>query len=141
VPVVIVSLHWGNEYQHQPTAQQRKIARTLMESGQVDLIVGHHAHVVQPIQRINGRWVVFGMGNHISGQVPVGQRVATQHGVLVEVTITQLPDGSATVGVPVIHPTWNDTRTKKVHLTADLPNLKAARSSEALTRRIATPRG
>jgi poly-gamma-glutamate capsule biosynthesis protein CapA/YwtB (metallophosphatase superfamily) len=141
VPIVIVSLHWGNEYQHQPTAQQRNIARTLMESGNVDLIVGHHAHVVQPIERVNGRWVVFGMGNHVSGQTPVGQRVDTQHGVLVEVAVTQLPDGTATVGVPVIHPTWNDTRTKRVYLTANLPNLKAARASEALTRKIAAPRG
>src|SRR5262249_53933595 len=61
--VVIVSLYWGVEYQHQPTAGQTALARRLLADPAVDLIVGCHAHITQPFQKINGKWVVYGMGN------------------------------------------------------------------------------
>jgi len=64
--VVIASLHWGNEFQSEPTAQQRSIAATLLEDDSVDLIVGHHAHVVQPFEQVNGKWVAYGLGNHLA---------------------------------------------------------------------------
>jgi poly-gamma-glutamate capsule biosynthesis protein CapA/YwtB (metallophosphatase superfamily) len=64
--VVIASLHWGNELQSRPTAQQREIARRLLADESVDLIVGHHAHVVQPFEQINGKWVAYGLGNHVA---------------------------------------------------------------------------
>ena len=51
---VIVSLHWGAEGRHAPTRYQRDVAAWLTASDSVDLIVGHHAHVVQPIEEING---------------------------------------------------------------------------------------
>ena len=41
-------------------------AAWLTASDSVDLIVGHHAHVVQPIEQVNGVWVVFGLGNVLS---------------------------------------------------------------------------
>lgn len=64
--VVIASLHWGGEYQSQPSAQQRELAVTLLADDAVDLIVGHHAHVVQPFEQINGKWVAYGLGNHLA---------------------------------------------------------------------------
>jgi Bacterial capsule synthesis protein PGA_cap len=64
--VVIVSLHWGMEYQHAPTAQQRALARQLLADPAVDLIIGCHAHVTQPVEQINGKWVVYGMGNLVA---------------------------------------------------------------------------
>ncbi|GAA3210534.1 CapA family protein [Actinocorallia longicatena] len=67
---VIVSLHWGTEYRHAPNAMQVKVARALLASPAVDLIVGHHAHVVQPIGRAsNGEYVAYGMGNLLAGQI------------------------------------------------------------------------
>jgi poly-gamma-glutamate capsule biosynthesis protein CapA/YwtB (metallophosphatase superfamily) len=66
--LVILNLHWGAEYVHTPTAAQRAIARRLRRSGAVDLIVGQHAHVVQPIRRLRGRFVVYGEGNFLSAQ-------------------------------------------------------------------------
>jgi poly-gamma-glutamate capsule biosynthesis protein CapA/YwtB (metallophosphatase superfamily) len=66
--LVILNLHWGAEYVHAPTAVQRAIARRLRRSGAVDLIVGQHAHVVQPIRRLRGRFVVYGEGNFLSAQ-------------------------------------------------------------------------
>ena len=65
--LVVVSLHWGDEFHHDPTAYQRTVARQLLRGDAVDLIVGHHAHVVQPIRRLEGNWVAYGMGNSFSG--------------------------------------------------------------------------
>lgn len=67
---VLVALHWGTEYQHAPTAYQRSVARAVTRSPDVDLVYGHHAHVVQPIRRVNGTWVAFGLGNFVAQQDP-----------------------------------------------------------------------
>lgn len=64
--VVIASLHWGEEYQHAPTDEQVTLARRLLADPAIDLIVGHHAHVVQPFERIDGEWVAYGLGNHVA---------------------------------------------------------------------------
>ena len=67
---VIVSLHWGAEFRHQPTGSQRKLAEALTASRNIDLIVGHHAHVLQPIEYVNDKPVLFGLGNFLSNQAP-----------------------------------------------------------------------
>jgi hypothetical protein len=64
--VVIVSLHWGIEYQHDVTPDQSALAKKLLADPSIDLIVGHHAHVVQPIEKIGDKWVAYGMGNQIA---------------------------------------------------------------------------
>ncbi|MEU0795298.1 CapA family protein [Amycolatopsis sp. NPDC005961] len=64
--VVIASLHWGVEYQHDPTAEQRSQAKKLLASDDIDLIVGHHAHVVQPFEKIGDKWVAYGLGNSVA---------------------------------------------------------------------------
>jgi hypothetical protein len=68
--VVVVSLHWGTEYQEAPNAAQKRIAEELAASGEIDLIVGHHAHVLQPAAMVGGIPVLYGMGNLWSGQGP-----------------------------------------------------------------------
>lgn len=69
---VIVSLHWGNEYQFLPSREQRELAQFLADRG-VTLIIGHHPHVVQPLEWLEGRdgnltLVMFSLGNFISNQ-------------------------------------------------------------------------
>lgn len=64
--LVVVSLHWGVEYT-QPTMWQRQTAARLARSPAIDLLVGHHAHVVQPVTRTHGTWVAYGLGNLLSG--------------------------------------------------------------------------
>jgi poly-gamma-glutamate synthesis protein (capsule biosynthesis protein) len=69
---VIVSLHWGNEYQLKPSPQQRDLARFLADQG-VTLVIGHHPHVVQPLEwqeGANGRstLVMYSLGNFVSNQ-------------------------------------------------------------------------
>jgi poly-gamma-glutamate capsule biosynthesis protein CapA/YwtB (metallophosphatase superfamily) len=71
---VIVTIHWGTEYQHSPSAAQRSLASKLTRSKYITAVVGQHAHVVQPIRWIHGKPVVFGEGNLLSGQVKPGTR-------------------------------------------------------------------
>lgn len=68
--LTVVSLHWGVEPLTTPTAFQMQVAERLTRSPLVDAIVGHHAHVVQPIERVNGKVVAYGMGNFLSGMRP-----------------------------------------------------------------------
>lgn len=70
--LVLVSIHWGDEYALLPTNWQRKVAAELVEAG-ADIILGHHPHVLQPIESIaasDGRvaLVAFSLGNFISSQ-------------------------------------------------------------------------
>lgn len=68
---VVVSVHWGDEYQHLPTRRHREIAARFVEAG-ADLILGHHPHVLQPVEILEagGRSAVvaFSLGNFISNQ-------------------------------------------------------------------------
>ena len=81
--VVLVNLHWGTEFRHAPDRLQLALARRLAGSGLITAIVGQHVHVVQPIRRIFGRWVVFGEGNLLSNQTAACCPAATQDGMLV----------------------------------------------------------
>ena len=67
---VVVLLHWGQEYRSTPTPFQREVAKRLLGAPEVDLILGHHVHVVQPIERVGSKWVAYGMGNSLSNQTP-----------------------------------------------------------------------
>ena len=86
---VVVLLHWGQEYQSAPTPSQRQLAKRLLGAPEVDLILGHHAHVVQPIQRVGTKWVAYGMGNSLSNQTPSCCAAGAQDGVLVKVTVAE----------------------------------------------------
>ncbi|MZG06736.1 CapA family protein [Streptomyces sp. SID5614] len=70
--VVVLSAHWGTEWQDEPDAQQRELAERLTASTDrgrpdIDLIIGTHAHVPQAYEKVNGTWVVYGMGDQIAG--------------------------------------------------------------------------
>ncbi|MEV6396078.1 CapA family protein [Streptomyces sp. NPDC051907] len=70
--VVVVSLHWGTEWETDPDGQQLSLGRVLTASRtdgrpDIDLILGTHAHVPQAYEKVNGTWVVYGMGDQIAG--------------------------------------------------------------------------
>jgi 2',3'-cyclic-nucleotide 2'-phosphodiesterase (5'-nucleotidase family) len=70
--VVVVSTHWGTEYQQAPDAQQLSVAKQLTRSRShgrrdIDLVIGTHAHVPQAYEKVNGTWVVYGMGDLLAG--------------------------------------------------------------------------
>jgi poly-gamma-glutamate capsule biosynthesis protein CapA/YwtB (metallophosphatase superfamily) len=86
---VVVLLHWGQEYRSAPTPWQREVAKRLLGAPEVDLILGHHVHVVQPIERIGSKWVAYGMGNSLSNQTSACCAAGSQDGVLVKVRVTE----------------------------------------------------
>ncbi len=90
--IVMVALHWGLEYMHDPTTDQLDVARELTRSPDIDFIYGHHAHVVQPYDKINHTWVVFGLGNAVAQQDTAVEGV--YDGNTCRVTFTEQPDGS-----------------------------------------------
>ncbi|MFD7116505.1 CapA family protein [Streptomyces sp. NPDC059922] len=70
--VVVISLHWGTEWQTDPDEQQLGLGRKLTASRtggrpDIDLILGTHAHVPQPYEKVNGTWIIYGMGDQIAG--------------------------------------------------------------------------
>ena len=67
VDVVIVSMHWGTEYTSTPIDSQVEIATYLSDLG-VNVIVGHHPHVIEPITYINDTLVIYSLGNFLSAQ-------------------------------------------------------------------------
>lgn len=72
--VVVVSMHWGTEWQEAPDALQRSVAEKLTASRtggrrDIDLVLGTHAHVPQPFEKLNGTWVVYGMGDQLAGKM------------------------------------------------------------------------
>ena len=79
---IVVTLHWGVEYQPIPTSTQRQQATELIEAG-TDAIIGHHPHVIQSYERINGKPVFFSIGNLIFDN----PRAITHRGILVKLVI------------------------------------------------------
>lgn len=71
VDVIIVSMHWGEEYTNTPTESQKQIAEYLSSLG-VNLIIGSHPHVVQPVTYIGDTLVIYSLGNFISNQLSIG---------------------------------------------------------------------
>ncbi|MER5488291.1 CapA family protein [Streptomyces sp. NPDC002812] len=70
--VVVLSVHWGSEWQTAPDKQQLELAQALTASRgadglpDIDLILGTHNHVPQPYEKVNGTWVVYGMGDQVA---------------------------------------------------------------------------
>lgn len=63
--LVVVSMHWGTEYVSEPIAEQKDIAKQLADSGGIDLVLGNHSHVPEPVAKLDGgvdgrgMWVVW----------------------------------------------------------------------------------
>jgi Bacterial capsule synthesis protein PGA_cap len=64
--VVIVTFHWGSNYKTRVTKSQRGLARIAVEAG-ADAVIGHHAHVPQGVEIINGKPVIYSAGNFVFG--------------------------------------------------------------------------
>jgi hypothetical protein len=82
--VVVVSLHWGVEYTREPQESQRRIARALIDAG-ATLVVGHHTHTPQPVERYRQGLIAYSLGNFVFD--PVADRAA--HGLLLTCTLAK----------------------------------------------------
>lgn len=116
---VVLSLHWGDQYRHAPNRQQADLGPQLLASDDIDLIIGHHAHVVQPIERIDGEWLVYGVGNLLSNQTQLVRRDE----LIVTVTVAEHTDGSFAVERLEVLPVFLDLDTLTIHPSG--PGLRA----------------
>ena len=117
----MIFMHWGIEYQLKQNDQQAKIAQNLCDLG-IDVIVGGHPHVVQPVDLLTSTVdpdhktvCLYSMGNAISnqrlGQISYVKTSHTEDGVMFSVTFCKYSDGSVYLLSTDILPTW-------VHLDA-----------------------
>ncbi|MCW2699677.1 MAG: hypothetical protein JWQ45_1212 [Blastococcus sp.] len=105
--VVVASLHCCVEYRNDPTDEQVAAVHALLASPDIDLVLGHHAHVVQPFEQVGGEWVAYGLGNSIAQHSTRGY--PTEDSVMARFTFTRGADGRFTV-----------TRAEAVPLRIDL---------------------
>lgn len=61
---VIVMPHWGREYHYFPITECKEMAYKMIDAG-ADLIVGSHAHIVQPVIKYHSKYIYFGLGNFL----------------------------------------------------------------------------
>lgn len=76
--LVVVSVHWGEEYETSSNALQQKVARQLIDAG-ADLIIGHHPHVPQEIEQYKHGFIVYSLGNFVFDQ---NFSADTRHGLM-----------------------------------------------------------
>ena len=91
VDIVMVAMHWGVEYTHTPTKEQRDQAQFLADLG-VDIIIGSHPHVIEPIEHIGKTVVIYSLGNFISGQDGLMKRI----GLLASLDIHKVVENDTT---------------------------------------------
>ncbi|MEE3342853.1 MAG: CapA family protein [Bacilli bacterium] len=98
VDVLFVAMHWGVEYTHDPTEYEKDMAKYLAELG-VDVIIGTHPHVVQPVTWIDNTLVIYSLGNFISAQYQ-NQSTCTNYkcttGLMTSFKITKTTKGKKT---------------------------------------------
>ncbi len=91
---VIVSMQWGDENSPKPNGSQRELARRIVAIDGVAAIAGQGPHVVQPIERIGGKFVVFSAGNLLSNQSALaGLPTETQDGLIALFRFVATGDG------------------------------------------------
>lgn len=82
VDVLLVAMHWGIEYEYNPNSYQKDMAEFLKENG-VDIIIGTHPHVIQPVEWMDNTLVIYSLGNFISAHevINLGNRIGLMSSV------------------------------------------------------------
>lgn len=107
----IVIIHWGDEYSRTPNNFQKKLAQKLCDAG-VDIIIGSHPHVVEPVETIkstdgkNETLVIYSLGNYISNQRREYISMYTEDGLMVDINIEKQGNNEAKVKKVTCIPTW-----------------------------------
>jgi len=83
VDIVVVSMHWGEEYKTESNDAQKGLARGFIDAG-ADLVIGHHPHVIQEVEQYKNGWIAYSLGNFIFDQ---NFSLATREGLGVLVTV------------------------------------------------------
>jgi poly-gamma-glutamate synthesis protein (capsule biosynthesis protein) len=139
----MVGLHWGLEYYHPPTQDQIDVAEELTSSPDIDFVYGEHAHVVQPYDRMNGTWVVYGLGNLVAQQDTAVEGV--YDGNTCRVTFKERRDGTFKVAKLEYIPTMithfdynNPMRVLNVPASLDDPKYASLHSALLATQQRVT---
>lgn len=82
--MVAVSFHWGEEYQAQHNQQQERIAKAAIDAG-ASLVIGHHPHVVQEVERYKDGWIAYSLGNFVFDQ---NFSKETTHSIILKIKIS-----------------------------------------------------
>ncbi|MFC7372383.1 CapA family protein [Fictibacillus iocasae] len=110
---VVVSLHFGNEYERLPNPEQEALAKLAADAG-ADVIIGHHPHVLQPVKWISRKdgskaFVAYSLGNFLSGQ----RGDYKDLGGIIHVSVSKKMDGkrkTVMVHSPRFTPTYVDSQ-------------------------------
>ena len=110
---VVLFIHWGDEYQTAPNAIQKQMAQELCNLG-IDVIVGNHAHVVQPVELLTSQTdetrktlCLYSTGNAVSNIYKNNTfPVHTEDGMLFTFTFAKYSDGTVLVESADVLPTW-----------------------------------
>jgi len=122
--LVVVALHWGSEYATQPQPSQVGLAHRVIDAG-ADLVVGSHAHVVQPVEPYRGRWIAYSLGNFVFDQKAAG----TRRGLMLKVKLVDKQIAEVT-SVPIsIDGAFQAVLTPPEELAREA--LRASRKSKA----------
>jgi poly-gamma-glutamate synthesis protein (capsule biosynthesis protein) len=139
--IVIVFVHWGNEYQRSPAAFQIKFAQGLADAG-VDIIVGSHPHVLQSVDILTSAktgkktFVAYSMGDFLSNQITKWNSTLfkyTEDGMILNFHIVKQPEGgqTAVTSVEYLPTRMMEYEVGSKRFYTIIPIEKALRSPEA----------
>lgn len=129
--IVAIYIHWGDEYQLSANSYQKAIAQKLCDMG-VDVIIGGHPHVVQPMELLSSTdgkhktVCIYSVGNFVSNQRRNLMGLKTGHtedGAIFQMTFSKYSDGTVTFDKVHIIPTWvhlYNSSSKQVHAVTPL---------------------
>jgi hypothetical protein len=130
--IVVLSMHWGIEYNHGITSEQADQAHALLASPDIDVILGDHPHAVEPFERIGAKWVAYCMGDQISRHAePVND---DREGVMPRFTFTEIAPHRWRITKAEAVPTWVDL-VPKLRIV-DLPAALASAVTSAAARAV-----
>lgn len=107
VDVVVVSMHWGNEYKLIPSKKQEELAQFVADAG-ADIIFGHHPHVLQKYDEVGKAKVFYSLGNFYSAQ----QFDSTNIGGIARVSVTKMEVAGQSF-IEIAEPQFYPTVVKK----------------------------
>jgi len=151
---VILSFHWGNEYRTTPLPEYPALVPKLIEAG-ADVILGHHPHVLQPLERIGNGVVIYSLGNFVSNMAAdydpeksSVRRGNTRDGALLKLTLVLEHDGSRRIEEVGVVPLWtlNEPEGPEVrvttweHLSDPLREIRQAAVTEILGDDLTPPK-
>lgn len=109
---LVVVFHWGKEFDSYPGEQQREMAHAAIDNG-AGIIIGHHPHVLQSIEKYKGKLIFYSLGNFVfDRQLPKG----ADESVIIDITV----DGSG----------WKETRIIPVRIEACKPVIAKGQAAD-----------